>query len=428
MLIYLISFLNSITRNLFTSITFIQLLLVATLDGLLLYYLNRKFKFKLAVVGLFFYIPWQVFFRGNYLWFDFATIPFIAVSYIFFENFVSNFKPRNLFLASIFLSLGYFFKSTVFWIYGLYFIWIGFLSVKKKIKFNELLKRIAILFSPLILVILVNFLIILSKGTFAFTLYWNIIMQIFVYPRMPTLTRPISANYYSVITLLLPIYMVCFFIVKKYSQEPKHQVWFLFSFSLISLANIFPRWSDFHMQPFLFFLTILVTYAIYLNGRFKKSQRLFYVTFAIIALSFTLLILGNRIVVETENKNILVPDYITEFSPNELTNLIKNKKVFLEDQALYNHLPLNHSQKLGFSEQLMLALKNPDDYYRITSWQKALSYVKSTKPDFVIIPYQIQNRISEGSDLTNFENLIIEQYHQGSIIGHIYFVYGSNKE
>lgn len=426
MLTYLISFLNGITGSIFISITFIQLLLVIILDGLLLYYLNRKFKFKLAVIGLLFYIPWQVFFRGNYLWYDSVTIPFIVVSYIFFEIFVLNYKLQKLFLASTLLALGYLFKSTVFWIYGLYFFWIGFLSIKRKIKLNELLKHIAILFGPLVLVILTNFLVISSKGTLAFTFYWNIVMQIFIYPRLPTLARPISVNYYSVITLLLAIYIVCFFIVKKYSKVPKFQVGLLLSFSLISLANIFPRWSDFRMQPFLFFLTIVVTNALYLSGSFKKPQKLNFTLFSITALVITLLILSNRIVTEIRNRDIPAPDYVAEFAPNELTNLIKNKNVFLSDQALYNHSPLNNDQRLSFYKQLVLGLKNPDDYYRITSWQEALNYVEARNPDLLIIPYQIQNRVIAGSNLTGFEKLIRGKYHPESAIGKIYFIYSRN--
>lgn len=426
LLFYIVSFLYKITQDFLVSINLIQLTLVVIIDFLLFYYLLKKFNFKLAIAGLFFYMPWQVFFRGNYLWFDLATIPFIIISFIFFEKFVTNFKLQNLILASVFLSLGYFFKSTVFWIYGLYFVWIVVIAIKRKSKFKVFFKYLLRLLSPLVVALFLNFLIVLSKGTLDFSFYWNIIMQIFIYPRMPTLARPISPNYYPVMALIFVILLVSFAVIKKYSKKPKHQVWFLFTFALISLANIFPRWSDFHVQPFLPFLTLVLIYAVSLNRNLKYPLKLYYRSTIVVALLSSLLIFGNRIITEINNSKLVRPDYVKEFAPKNLNGLIKDRNIFFYDQPLYNREPITSEKKLDVLQKIILGFKNPDTFYRITSWQKATDYVKDRDPDLIIIPYQIENRILAKNDLSALERLISENYHRQIIVGQTYFLYLSN--
>src|SRR3990167_7481564 len=128
-LFYLVNILNKISHNLLLSVNLIQLSIVIIIDTLLFYYLNKKFNFKFAAIGLSFYIPWQVFFRGNYLWFDIATIPFLIISFIYFEKYIKDFRSKNLLLSSMALSFGYFFKVTVFWIYALYIAWLVYLGI-----------------------------------------------------------------------------------------------------------------------------------------------------------------------------------------------------------------------------------------------------------------------------------------------------------
>lgn len=423
LLFYIVNFVNNFTHSLFISTTIIQLVLVIVIDSLLYYYLNKKFGFKLAVCGLFFYIPWQVFFRGNYLWHDFATIPFVILSFFNFEKFVSRPTRKHLLLSAIVLACGYLFKLTVAYVYILYFIWVILITPKKA---GALFKNLLILFSPLAIAILVNFLIVLSKSTLAFAFYWNIIMQIFIYPRLPALTRYLSPNYYPIIALLLIIYIVSCYVVWKYSRESNRNKWFLFSFTLVSLLNIFPRWSDFHVQPFLPPLTIVCIYSISIYHNIK--HKIYFVVLSLFITTLSLPILGNRIITEAKSAGTPGPDYISKFAPSGQMGLILNKNVFISDYELYDDkLPLESNKKLSLVEQIILGLKNPDYFHHTTSWQKALEYVRSAHPDTVIIPYKIQDKIISGKNRTDFEKYILENYHTVGKIAD-YFVYTINKQ
>lgn len=426
LLLYLVSSINNITNNILLSVNLTQLTIVIIIDALLFYYLSKNFNFKFAVSGLAFYIPWQVFFRGNYLWFDLPTIPLIAISFFFFSKFVTKFNKKNLLIASLFLSLGYFLKNTILWIYILYSGWIVYLAIKNKNESRELFSRIVILFIPLLLALAVNFLILLLISTPEFALYWFILMQNFIYPRMPTSPRSITPEYYPVLALIFAFCLVSFLIIEKFSKKPKNEKWFLYTFTLVSFANVFPRWSDFHVQPFLFFLTIIFTFALYLRNKLKRDQKLYHTIFLSVALFFLLLIFANRIITEFKNKNISSPDYIAEFAPIEQTKKILGKDVFAYDFPLYNNPSLKTDLTLNFFEKVNLAIKNPDKYYRLTNSQVALDYVLAQNPDIIIIPHQIHYRLTSEEKLTDFEKHILEKYHSESEISKTYFIYSRN--
>src|SRR3989339_1239729 len=111
-LFYLVSLVYSLTENLRVSIYLVMFALISLLDGILFFYLRDRFKFRFVAFGLVFYILWQVFARGNYLWFDLATIPFVALSFFSFEKYVKSKDKKYLLKASLILALGNFFKNT----------------------------------------------------------------------------------------------------------------------------------------------------------------------------------------------------------------------------------------------------------------------------------------------------------------------------
>lgn len=421
-LFYLVSVLNNITNDLRLSVNLVQLTIVLIIDSMLFYYLYKRFNFKFAVIGFVFYIPLQVFFRGNYLWFDIATIPFLAASFFYFERYIKNLKSKNLLFSSVALSLGYFFKVTVFWIYALYIVWLVYLNFTNK-KRTELFRNLLFLITPLLLVGIINFLILLQKGTFEFTFYWYVLMQNIIYPRMSTLPRAIETEYYSPMILILAIYTVSCFVIEKFSKLSRNPKVFLYSFTLVSLANIYPRWSDFHVQPLLFFLAIIFTYSLTLKNRLKAFGGIGFNIFLFAIMISMVIIVGNRIATEIKNKEAKTPDYISEYAPFELKELIKNKNIFVYDFPLYNGDPIQPPNELNFYKKINLAIKDPDKYYHVTNWQIALDYVRAKNPNIIIVPYQIHNRIIASTDLTDFERLIKGKYFKESEIGRTYIVY-----
>lgn len=426
-LFYLISFIYSFTANLHFSFQLTLVVVITSLDSILYYYLKNRFGFKYAALGFLFYIMWQVFCKGNYLWFDIATIPFLALSFFSFSSFIKRQKLKDLLLASLFLSLGIFVKNTVLWIFILYFLWIIALAYKKGAPAKNLLVKFLILTGPALLAILINFLLLLTKSTFYFTFHWAIIMAYIVFPRLPSLTRFISLSYFPIIIILLGFYFLSCLAIANLSRKSSEEKWFLCTFAFAAFASIFPRWSDFHLQPFVFFLSIIFTYALWLN-KFKtgRDSRNFNVSLNVLIILMSAVI-GNRILGEINLAKLSKIDQVREFTQSGLSQELKGNSVFAYDSPLYNHSPLAVTTDSNFLAISKLMILNPDLYYRVISPRAALSHAQNKNPDFIIVPFQIQDRITKGMGLTEFEKFLIEKYHQESMLGQVYIFYRRNQ-
>ena len=419
-LFYLVNFIYSLTEYLRLSFYLVHIAIVISLDSLLYFYLKSKFGFKNAVSGFLFYIIWQVFFRGNYLWFDLATIPFIALSFFSFSSYVKKQRQKDLLLASLFLSMGVFFKNTIMWIFILYLIWAIILTLKKQPFLKNVLNNILILISPLVLAIISNFLLLTAKSTFDFSFYWSIIMAYIIFPRLQGLSRFIAPSYLPVIFILLGFYLMSCLIIAKLSKKSTHEKWFLYTFTLAAFANVFPRWSDFHLQPFVFFLAIIVTYALSLKKFLSRRDR-FCVNASQVALFLlTFAVIGNRILVEIKLAKLPKIDHLGEFTQSSFTPKLSGKSVFAYDLPFYNYESKDNSISVDSFTLFKLMITNPDLFYHMTSPQVALSYLEAKNPDFVFIPDHIQNRIITGASLTGFEKIITKKYHLESTIGTLY--------
>ncbi len=422
-LFYIVSLLYRYSNNLFFSVNVIQLLFILTIDGLLFNYLVRKFNFKLAILGLAFYIPWQVYFRGNYLWFDLATIPFVLLSFLFFEKYLDHYEINQLASSSAFLALGLLFKNTVLWIYILYFVWLSSLAITKSVKLRSYIKTLIILLIPLVTAIGINFLTVLEKTTFEFAFYWNFLIQNIIYPRMPTLQRSIESNYALPMVIILSIIIISCLVIEKYSKLKNDQKLFIYSFSFVSLANIYPRWSDFHVQPFLVFLTIAVIYAISLLDKLTKFHKKTLTLIGFVILTLTVLIFVKRISAERTNINVNRIDYISEYAPTTLTSLIKGKDIFVEDFSLYNGVSTNQDIDASGGQTFKLAITSPDKFFKFTSAQETFNFVSKKNPQLIIIPMQVQEREISGINLTSFEKLIKDKYRLQANVAGVYFIY-----
>lgn len=404
---YVVNFVNNFTNSFLISTTAVQIFLVLTVDSLLFYYLKQRFGFKLALGGLIFYIPWQVFFRGNYLWHDFATIPFILISFFYFEKFVLKQKDHLLFFASSALALGYFFKLTVVYIYLLYLFWVIFIVFKKPgilVKF----KNLVLLAAPPFVAILLNFLAAFAKSTFEFSFHWNIIMQMFVYPRLDVLPRSVPLTYFPIFAILLTVFFTGAYIIWQYSKEQNQTKWFLFSFTIVSLLNIFPRWSDFHVQPFLVPLTIICVSALSFYGN-VKPKRYFIVIASIVSL-LSILVFTNRVITEMGASDA-GPGIISKFAPEKERRLIEGRSVFIYDYELYdNKLAFDDGTRPDVLEQTINVITNPEYFHHSKSWQIALNFVKERNPDVILIPYPIQNKMIRGENLIGFEEFVLDYY------------------
>lgn len=393
----------------------INIMTVVIIDLILYILCKKKFSANIALLALSFYIPWQIYFRGNSLWFDILTIPFILISYIHFQSFINKPKISSLLNASIILSLGYFFKQTILWIAIVYFCW---LMATTKYKLVALIKYSAILVLPLAMVILLNSLPLLLKATPLFTIQWSFFIPIFIYPRLPRTFLAIDEYYLKIIFYLIILLVIFSFHTLKYSRGPKKEIFLLLTVTIVSLCNIFPRWSDFRVQPFLVFLCLNFAYLLSIFTKLKNTHRaalgIFFISLLLVINYLFLLKINN------EWKKPINPR--GDLYAINLKSLFRDKSIFLYDSPAYQGNPEGNYQT-SLKDTVKMVITNPDKYYRTKSSQYSLDQVKNSKVDIVIVPSNIFERLNTVNDLVDFEKYIITKYEHTNNIGNDGFIF-----
>jgi len=83
-------------------------LLILLTDALLFWVVREIWNRKTAILSLLFFIPFQLFYEGNGLWFDLALAPIALIIYYFL-------KKKDYLWAGIFWALAFLTKQTAFW-------------------------------------------------------------------------------------------------------------------------------------------------------------------------------------------------------------------------------------------------------------------------------------------------------------------------
>ena len=206
------------------------------LTDLLLYGIVKKvWNNRIALISLAFYIPLQLFYEGNGLWFDLALAPIALIIFYFL-------KKKNYSWAGVFWALAFLVKQTAFW----FLIPIGLMFVSKKI-----LEKARKFVLGAIFVFLPSLLIIWALGILPDFIYWAFKFAIGILPKasgqisFPTLRQLVIALIPFSILGLLP------FVLKSNKERVELSTWVIFGF-----LGAFPRWGLFHFQPALPFLAI----------------------------------------------------------------------------------------------------------------------------------------------------------------------------
>lgn len=404
LLYYIVSHLSRLTS---VSIAFLSLNVIITtiIDSILFIYLKNRFSGRLAVAGLIFYIPWQVYFRGNSLWFDFLTIPFILISYIYFQNYLKKPTSSKLFKAASILSLGYLFKQTIIWITLLYLLWVIVILIKKRLPF---VKNLFLFFIPLVTVIFLNSALLLIKGSLLFTFQWSFVIPLFVFSRLPNYILLIDKYYFKILIFLILLLLFNIFIIVKFSKHSRKEIYLLCSMCIMSLGNIFPRWSDFRVQPFLVFLSISFVFALSNFKDIKILWKKVYIVIIFLVAVFTSFVL----VLKTTNewRRVLpLAAYNGTFISRELEILVRNNSVFMWDSPVYFGDPKKDFYVDTFA-LIKMIIANPDEYYRTQSSKFSLDQIKSKSTDSIIVPKNIRKRLESKLDLVELEKYILENY------------------
>lgn len=200
----------------------------------LLFWITKKlYNKKTAIIALAFYIPIQLLFEGNGLWFDLALVPFTLLLFYFISK-------KKYILSGIIFALGFLTKQTFIY----FIIPIVLLNIKNKKNLFSIIKKFMI---GLFFVLLIFFLALLSFGILEDFFFWAIKFGIIYLP---------TASGQVVLPILRQLAVYLFpFTISIFSPA-------LIPWIVSGLIGAYPRWGLFHFQPALPFLAISFSLAL----------------------------------------------------------------------------------------------------------------------------------------------------------------------
>ncbi len=202
-------------------------------DCLIYLVAKRLWGIKVALIGLLTYIPLQLFYDGNGLWFDLVLAPLALLIYYCLQ------KQRYLW-AGLLWAIAFLTKQTAFW-----FLIPVFVVLVKGNLFKGLKgfgKGIVIIFIPALL-------IIYFSGMFPDFYYWAIKFAIGI---LPTASGQVYLP--SIKQLLVAIFPIAIlFLARLRLHKPSTT---LLLWGVFGALGAYPRWELFHFQPGLPFLAI----------------------------------------------------------------------------------------------------------------------------------------------------------------------------
>lgn len=228
---------------------------VILLTDILLYWLiSKKYGRTGGLYGLLFYIPLQIIYFGNGLWFESALTLLGLLLFYFLKT------KKYLWLGVIF-AMSLLFKQTA--IYIAMPILLGLISQNNK---GKEIQRFMLSFFAVIGVFM---LIVLSFGIFDDFYKWAIEFGIFTLPKLSGQIKYPATK--EAVYAFLPFMLIIPYLVKKKDL-------ILPLFALTGVMGVFPRWELFHFQPALPFLAMIFSELIVEK---KKT------TFTVLILVFT---------------------------------------------------------------------------------------------------------------------------------------------
>lgn len=208
-------------------------ILILATDALLFWVAKKLWGYKEAILALLFYIPFQILYEGNGLWFDLGVAPLALLIYYFL-------RQKKYLWAGVSWGLAFLTKQTAFWFLvpiGLYLI--GNFRIKN---IKNIILGTLIIFASAALVLL-------ALGIWGDFIRWAFEFGILQLPRaegqvyLPGLRQLVAS--------LLPFAILFPLVLEKGRKNTDLIVWAFFG-----LLGIYPRFELFHFQPALPFLAI----------------------------------------------------------------------------------------------------------------------------------------------------------------------------
>ena len=208
-------------------------LLILLTDGLLFWIVRKIWKTELALIAILLYIPLQLYYGGNGLWFDLALAPLVLLIYYCL-------RKQNYLWAGICWGIAFFTKQTAIW-----FLIPVFVMLLK----TDLFKGIKNFAKGTILISLPILAIIYLLGILPNFFYWAVKFGIGVLPTasgqilFPTIKQMLVA--------VFPIALLFLARLRLHKPSTTLLLWGVFG-----VLGVYPRWELFHFQPGLPFIAI----------------------------------------------------------------------------------------------------------------------------------------------------------------------------
>lgn len=240
--------------------------LILVTDLVLFFILKKTGEEKFSLIFLTIYVLLQSFLDGNMLWFDYATVLPLLASFLCFIQWIEGKKLKYLFLTGLFLALTITIKQVGIFYLGVLFIYYIF---ERKIS----LKEIGILILGGIVVFLPTLLLIAGTNSLNEFWKWTVYYPVAKWSSFPGyVALKITKREILVLLLLFSPLLGIFFNLKHYFHNKFFIVTILFL--LAAIIAIYPRFSLFHFQPALAFLTII---AVIICKHLQKKYQLWFV-------------------------------------------------------------------------------------------------------------------------------------------------------
>ena len=206
-------------------------ILILATDFLLYWVAKRLWDKKIALLSLLFYIPLQIFYEGNGLWFDLALAPLALAIYY-------NLEKKKYLWAGIWWGIAFFTKQTAIW-----FVIPIFFTILHT-PFNKA-KKIALGAAA---VSLIFFLALLLLGLWADFWLWAV--------KFGVAKLPLSYGQMKFPTIRLFLIAALPFFILTLTTLRLKKSYSVLSWVIFASLGVVPRWELFHFQPALPFLAI----------------------------------------------------------------------------------------------------------------------------------------------------------------------------
>jgi hypothetical protein len=203
----------------------------------------------ISFLPLIIYIMFQPALEGNMLWYDLATIPFLLGATYLVLLWQNKSSSWHLLGTGILLSLTILVKQQSILLVFPFLLFLGI----KKISFRDFLKFVLGGILPVVLLLFY----ILSKNIFKEYFFWTFTFPLYWLPRIPGYSLLPTKN--ELLRLFLLIVPFSYLFLMKLKMKKKQMMIFLLVILAALFLQAFPRFSFFHLQPFLVVYVLALT-------------------------------------------------------------------------------------------------------------------------------------------------------------------------